>query len=101
MGIASMRPFLFMIAVLMLLALSAAAQEEDFTSFQRPGANGEPTQVEIYLFILDIDRIDTQHQSLEINLAYGARWHDPREAHDAEGTIVKPLRACGTRTSRY
>ena len=88
-----MRPFPLLIAVLILLALPAAAQEGDFTPFQRPGANAGPTEVEIYVFILDIDRIDTQHQSLEINLAYGARWNDPREAHDGEGAIVKPLQS--------
>jgi hypothetical protein len=50
-----------------------------------------PKRVEVGIVILDVDNVDTVNQSFEANVFYGARWHDPREAHEGANPIVKPL----------
>jgi len=47
---------------------------------ERPTLNGEPTVVEINLYVIDVDEIDDVNQRFSIDLFLVARWHDPRLA---------------------
>lgn len=47
---------------------------------ERPSRNGEPTNVEIGVFVIDIDDIDDVNQRFNVDMFIVARWHDPRLA---------------------
>ncbi len=42
-----------------------------------------PVKVELSVFIIDIDGIDTVEQNFEANLFFEARWHDSELTHDS------------------
>ena len=50
-----------------------------------------PVKVELSVFVIDIDGIDTVEQNFEANLFFEARWHDQTLAHDDSSPIIKPL----------
>lgn len=74
------------LALALLAPFSAAAlgaeppTDESYLIGERPSVNGEPTQIEIGLFIMDVDEIDDVKQRFSIDLFLGARWFDPRLA---------------------
>ena len=47
---------------------------------ERPSLNGEPTVIEIGVFVVDIDKIDDVNQRFRVDLFFMVRWHDPRLA---------------------
>jgi hypothetical protein len=61
---------------------SAAVQAfpESMMLGERPSSNGEPTIIELNVFIFDIDEIDDVNQRFNIDLFVVARWQDPRLA---------------------
>ena len=69
--------------VLMALFCSALAANDLESSLQlaeRPTVNGEPTVIELGVFIIDIDEIDDVNQTFSVDVFVVARWHDPRLA---------------------
>ncbi len=58
----------------------------------RPNPEQGPTPVEIQIFLLDLDAIDSAAQSFEANVYFAAAWKDPRLADRARGhSITRPL----------
>ncbi len=57
----------------------------------RPQNDGLPTKVQAFIFIIDLDNIDTAEQKFEANVVLLFKWHDPRLAHQANEVIRKPL----------
>jgi hypothetical protein len=51
----------------------------------RPDARIGPTQVEISIFLLDLDGIDSANQSFQANVYFEATWKDPRLADASRG----------------
>lgn len=74
----------FLIAMFALLSVQVLASDLSSQASvmlgERPSLNGEPTVVDISLFIMDIDEIDDVNQRFSIDLFLNARWHDPRLA---------------------
>jgi hypothetical protein len=72
--------------LLLLASLSVEAStalqtsSESVTLGERPSRNGEPTVIEIGVFIFDIDDIDDVNQRFNVDLFVVARWQDPRLA---------------------
>ena len=50
-----------------------------------------PVKVELSVFVIDIDGIDTVEQNFEANLFFEARWHDQALVHDGSNPIIRPL----------
>jgi len=50
-----------------------------------------PIKVELSIFIIDIDSINTVEQNFTANLFFEARWHDPELVHPGPHPITKPL----------
>jgi hypothetical protein len=75
---------LFLIALLALLCTEAIAEvpasAESELLGERPSRNGEPTVVEISVFVFDIDEIDDVNQRFNVDMFITARWQDPRLA---------------------
>ena len=64
-----------------------------FADTRHPNADAsEPTEVRMRYVVIDIDGVDSAIQSFTLNIFYRAQWHDPREAHDGGGPIVKDLK---------
>ena len=58
----------------------------------RPNPELGPTQVQVGIFLLDLDAIDSASQSFEANVYFVATWKDPRLVDEAqERTITRPL----------
>lgn len=52
----------------------------------RPGVESGPTEVFVFVWGVDIAKIDSVNQSFDASLLIGLRWNDPRLAHgDAAG----------------
>lgn len=62
------------------MAAEAQAPMDAVQLGERPAQDGEPTTVEIGLFVLDVDEIDDVKQRFSVDLFIAARWHDYRLA---------------------
>jgi len=62
------------------LASEDTAVAESVMRGERPSINGEPTLIEVGLFLIDIDEIDDVSQRFSVDLFLAARWQDPRLA---------------------
>ncbi len=54
----------------------------------RPNPEQGPTQVQVGIFLLDLDAIDSASQSFQANIYFEATWKDPRLADVASGKTV-------------
>lgn len=54
--------------------------EDEFLRADRPTVNGEPTHIEVGIYVFDIDEIDDVNQRFSIDLFMAGRWQDPRLA---------------------
>jgi hypothetical protein len=61
-------------------AAAVQASPESVMLGERPSRNGEPTLIELGVFVIDIDEIDDVNQRFSIDLFVVARWQDPRLA---------------------
>lgn len=68
-----------------LLALVFAA------SVQAQETRSVAHDVEIRIFLIDIDKVDTVAQSFTANLAFTARWLDPGLAHEGQSSVSVSL----------
>ena len=75
--------FFWLILLASVSAEASAAVEASSESEmlgERPSRNGEPTVIELGVFIIDIDEIDDVNQRFSIDMFLVARWQDPRLA---------------------
>jgi hypothetical protein len=74
----------FWLLLLASLSVEASAvlqtSSESVMVGERPSRNGEPTVIEIGVFVIDIDEIDDVNQRFNVDLFIVARWQDPRLA---------------------
>lgn len=61
------------------------------SELDRPTVSGEPTEVAILLYILDIDKVDSAEQSFAATVFYEARWKVPLLAHQGPGPLYRRL----------
>lgn len=75
----------FLCLASLILAGAALASEdvalaESVLRSERPSVNGEPTVIEIGVFLMDIDEIDDVNQRFGVDVFMAARWQDSRLA---------------------
>jgi hypothetical protein len=72
--------FWLLLSASLAVGAPAAAQSapESVILGERPSMNGEPTVVELGVFVIDIDEIDDVRQRFSIDMFIVARWQDPR-----------------------
>lgn len=51
----------------------------------------EPADVEVTVYLIDIEEVDSRTQSFIANVFVGLRWTDPSLAHDGPGSIGVPI----------
>ncbi len=79
----TIRSTICVLALLTTAATFAVAADETLDNGQRPQLNGEPTRVEVFLYLIDVTRIDGAAQSFTADLFMMLRWHDHRLASAA------------------
>ena len=78
------------IAFLTLAAWTAAELPVD-ASGDRPSIEGEPTEIAVATFLIDVSRVNGADQSFTADLFVLLRWHDPRLEGVFETTARVPL----------
>jgi len=74
------------VPILMLVSPSVKAGAD------RPNPAQGPTEVQVQIFLVDLDAIDSAAQSFDANVYFEATWIDPRLASDTQGTTTtRPL----------
>jgi hypothetical protein len=77
-------PLLALVGALMSVSVSAETG--------RPNPERGPTSVELSIFLLDLDGIDSANQSFQANVYFEATWKDPRLADASRGgSVTRPL----------
>jgi hypothetical protein len=76
--------FLFLISIGIEVGTGVGTKAA-FANISRPLADQGPTQVDVFLYLIDLDEIFNESQSFEANLYMEYRWKDPRLAHKASG----------------
>ena len=77
-------PLLALVGALMSVSVSAETG--------RPNPERGPTPVELSIFLLDLDGIDSASQSFQANVYFEATWKDPRFADASRGgSVTRPL----------
>ena len=60
--------------------------------YERPvPEGGGPTQIRCVMDVLDLCDINDANQNSTVNVIVRFEWHDPREAHDSKGKIIKNI----------
>lgn len=70
----------FWVVMLTLPSVQVLASQDSVMLGERPSQNGEPTVIEVNLFVIDVDEINDVKQTFSIDLFVVARWQDPRLA---------------------
>ena len=63
---------------------------------QRPSAWGEPTEVRIAIYLIDVDAVDSANQNFSASVYYEARWKIPTLQHQGPGPRIAPTTSVWT-----
>lgn len=78
--------------IFLLIALFVAVSlSHGQTDTSLPPTEEGPVKVEVGVFILDVDKINSADQTYSANVYYAARWHDPRLTHDKSESVTYKL----------
>jgi hypothetical protein len=79
----------FLPILLVIVTMDTRMFAADLTSHPMVGQG--PIEVKVQVALLDLDKISGAEQNYTANLAYAARWSDPRLRHEGPGEIIKSL----------
>ena len=65
--------------------------DEPNPEMERPTIWGEPTEVQILIYVIDVDEINSADQSFAASIYYVARWKNPFLRHKGPGPINRGL----------
>lgn len=63
------------------------ATDEPKPEMERPTVWGEPTEVRVLIFVIDVDDVDSAEQSFGASVYYEARWKSPFLKHPGPGPL--------------
>jgi len=76
---------------LILAIVTCLLSNRALSDVSRPNEGVGPTEVRMFVFVADLDDVDTANQNFTANVFMVARWHDERLAHNRAGEVVYPL----------
>jgi Neurotransmitter-gated ion-channel ligand binding domain/Neurotransmitter-gated ion-channel transmembrane region len=79
------RSKLLLLAGFLAASIQLARSSETPALIERPNADSGPTQVSIFIWVVDINSIDSAQQSFGADVFIALRWRDPRLAHTGSG----------------
>jgi len=62
-----------------------AGPKEATPELQRPTVWGEPTEVRVLIYVIDVDGVDSANQNFSASVYYEAHWNSPMLRHDGPG----------------
>ena len=65
--------------------------EEPKPELERPTVWGEPTEVQIGLYVIDVDEVNSADQSFAASVYFEARWNNPFLQHEGPGPKLRSL----------
>src|SRR5678809_104412 len=81
----------FTLLVLFATSIQLALGSEAPALIDRPNADsGDPTQISVGIWVVDINSIDSAQQTFTAEIAVVLRWKDPRLAHTGNGVVRYP-----------
>ncbi len=58
---------------------------------ERPTVWGKPTEVQVGIYVIDVDRVDSANQKFSASVYIEARWHSPLLRHAGPSPMVRRL----------
>jgi hypothetical protein len=68
---------------------SSDDNQEPKPELERPSVWGEPTEVRIHLYTIDLDQVDSANQNFAASVYYEARWNSPYLIHEGPGPLKR------------
>ena len=65
--------------------------EEPKPELERPTVWGEPTEVQVGIYVIDVDEVDSADQSFAASVYFEARWRNESLAHEGPGPKLRNL----------
>ncbi|QDV24191.1 DUF1254 domain-containing protein [Aureliella helgolandensis] len=65
--------------------------DEPKPEMERPTVWGEPTEVQVAIFVIDVDEVDSADQSFAASVYYEARWKNPLLRHKGPGPMHRNI----------
>ena len=65
--------------------------EEPKPELERPTVWGEPTEVQVGIYVIDVDEVDSADQSFAASVYFEARWRNELLAHEGPGPKLRNL----------
>ncbi len=65
--------------------------EEPKPELERPTIWGEPTEVQVGIFVIDVDEVNSADQSFAASVYFEALWQNPLLAHEGPGPKLRSL----------
>jgi hypothetical protein len=65
--------------------------DEPKPELERPTVWGEPTEVQIAIYVIDVDEVDSADQSFAASVYFDARWKNPFLRHKGPGPMLRGL----------
>ncbi len=74
----------------------AAPAEVPKPELERPTVWGEPTEVQIGMYVIDVDSVDSANQNFSASVYYESRWRIPALRHEGPGPQIRQVTAVWT-----
>ena len=68
---------------------SSVSPQEPKPEMERPTIWGEPTEVRILIYIIDVDEVNSADQNFAASVFVEARWNIPALRHEGPGPLIK------------
>lgn len=69
---------------------SSVSPEEPKPEMERPTIWGEPTEVRILIYMIDVDEVNSAEQNFAASVFIEARWNIPALRHEGPGPLIRP-----------
>ena len=68
--------------------------EEPKPEMERPTIWGEPTEVQVAIYVIDVDEVDSADQSFAASVYFQAQWKNPLLRHKGSGPLESGIKRC-------
>jgi len=65
--------------------------EEAPPELERPSVWGRPTNVDVLIFVIDVDAVNSAEENFSASVFYAAGWHNPVLRHEGPGPLIRQV----------
>jgi hypothetical protein len=66
-----------------------SSPKEPSPELERPSVWGEPTEVKVAIYVIDVDLVNSAEQNFSASVFYEARWNSPILRHKGPGPLIR------------